>query len=66
MLESMFSHSNGEKEHSHCRKDILSTECVGGFVKEALEGYFLNGSEDSYESAWTTRNERYRQPFVVA
>lgn len=39
---------------------------VGGCVKEALDGYFLIGSEDSYEAAWNMLNERYGEPFVIA
>ncbi|XP_032425349.1 uncharacterized protein LOC116724101 isoform X1 [Xiphophorus hellerii] len=39
---------------------------VGGCVKEALDGYFLIGSEDSYMAAWNILNERYGEPFVIA
>lgn len=39
---------------------------VGGAAREALEGYFLSGSEDSYNAAWSLLNERYGQPFVIA
>lgn len=39
---------------------------VGGPVKEALEGYFLIGSEDSYDSAWNMLDERYGESFVIA
>ena len=39
---------------------------VGGTAKEALEGYFLTDSEDSYLAAWNLLNERYGEPFVIA
>ena len=39
---------------------------VGGCVKEALDGYFLIGSEDSYTAAWNMLNEHYGEPFVIA
>ncbi|KAG1940147.1 hypothetical protein F2P79_016875 [Pimephales promelas] len=39
---------------------------VGGAAREALEGHFLAGSEDSYNAAWDLLNERYGQPFVIA
>ncbi|XP_029682376.1 uncharacterized protein [Takifugu rubripes] len=39
---------------------------VGGAAKEALEGYFLTDSEDSYHAAWDLLNERYGEPFVIA
>lgn len=39
---------------------------VGGAAREALEGHFLVGSEDSYSAAWDLLNERYGQPFVIA
>ena len=39
---------------------------VGGAAKEALEGYFLIDSEDSYYAAWDLLNERYGEPFVIA
>ena len=39
---------------------------VGGAAKEALEGYFLTDSEDSYCAAWGLLNQRYGEPFVIA
>ena len=39
---------------------------VGGAAREALEGHFLIGSEDSYHAAWDLLNDRYGQPFVIA
>jgi len=39
---------------------------VGGAAREALEGHFLAGSEDSYNASWDLLNERYGQPFVIA
>lgn len=55
------------------KKNIPATEkifflqkYVGGAAKEALEGYFLTDSEDSYYAAWDLLNERYGEPFVIA
>lgn len=55
------------------RKNIQTTEkifflqrYVGGAAKEALEGYFLTDSDDSYHAAWDLLNERYGEPFVIA
>ena len=39
---------------------------VGVAAREALEGHFLAGSEESYNAAWDLLNERYGQPFVIA
>ncbi|XP_045069949.1 uncharacterized protein LOC123484001 [Coregonus clupeaformis] len=39
---------------------------VGGAAKEAIEGYFLIDSEDSYHAAWDLLKERYGEPFVIA
>ncbi|XP_040928809.1 uncharacterized protein LOC114866078 isoform X2 [Betta splendens] len=39
---------------------------VGGAAREALEGYFLIGPEESYEAAWKLLSERYGHPFVIA
>lgn len=47
-------------------KIFFSQKYVGGSVKKALDGYFLLGSENSYEAAWHTLNERYGEPFVIA
>ncbi|XP_039859773.1 uncharacterized protein LOC120716337 isoform X2 [Simochromis diagramma] len=48
------------------KKIFFLQKYVGGCVKEALDGYFLIGSEDSYEAAWNMLNERYGEPFVIA
>lgn len=55
------------------RKNIPTTEkifflqkYVGGGAKEAIEGYFMTDSEDSYHAAWDLLNERYGVPFVIA
>nr|XP_054606831.1 uncharacterized protein LOC129166991 [Nothobranchius furzeri] len=39
---------------------------VGGQVKNALDGYFLLGTESAYVSAWEILEERYGNPFTVA
>ncbi|XP_054594125.2 uncharacterized protein [Nothobranchius furzeri] len=39
---------------------------VGGQVKNALDGYFLIGTESAYVSAWEILEERYGNPFTVA
>lgn len=39
---------------------------VGGAAREALEGYFLIGSDTAYAAAWELLNERYGQPFIIA
>nr|XP_054594596.1 uncharacterized protein LOC129162115 isoform X1 [Nothobranchius furzeri]XP_054594597.1 uncharacterized protein LOC129162115 isoform X1 [Nothobranchius furzeri] len=39
---------------------------VGGQVKNALDGYFLLGTESAYGSAWEILEERYGNPFTVA
>ncbi|KAL3970370.1 KRAB domain-containing zinc finger protein [Sarotherodon galilaeus] len=39
---------------------------VGGAAREALEGYFLIGSDTAYVAAWELLNERYGQPFMIA
>ncbi|XP_067369271.1 uncharacterized protein [Channa argus] len=39
---------------------------IGGPAREALEGYFLIGSEESYDAAWKMLSERYGHPFVIA
>ncbi|XP_056292769.1 uncharacterized protein LOC130207974 [Pseudoliparis swirei] len=55
------------------RRDIPTAEkifflqkYVGGAAKEAVEGYFLIDSEDSYHAAWNVLKERYGEPFVIA
>ncbi|KAL4004275.1 signal-regulatory protein delta [Sarotherodon galilaeus] len=55
------------------RKNIPSSEkifflqkYVGGAAREALEGYFLIGSDTAYVAAWELLNERYGQPFMIA
>ena len=39
---------------------------VGGAAKEAIEGYFLMDTEESYNAAWRLLNERYGDPFIIA
>ncbi|KAL6457443.1 hypothetical protein MHYP_G00344060 [Metynnis hypsauchen] len=39
---------------------------VCGQAKNALEGYFLLGTESAYASAWEILEERYGNPFTVA
>lgn len=54
------------------RKNIPTSEkifflqkYVEGAAKEAIEGYFLLDSEDSYYAAWDLLNERYGESFVI-
>lgn len=39
---------------------------VGGQVRQALDGYFLLGTESAYVAAWEILEERYGNPFVIA
>lgn len=39
---------------------------VGGQAKNALEGYFLLGTESAYAAAWEILEERYGNPFTIA
>lgn len=39
---------------------------VSGQAKNALNGYFLLGTESAYIAAWETLEERYRNPFTIA
>ena len=39
---------------------------VGGVAKEAIEGYFLSDTEESYLAAWDLLNERYGDSFIIA
>ena len=39
---------------------------IGGAAKEAVDGYFLTDTEESYFSAWSLLDERYGDPFIVA
>lgn len=55
------------------RKNIPATEkinCLLKYVsepsKEAIESYFLLGTESAYHAAWAILNERYGNPFVIA
>lgn len=54
------------------QKNILDKEkiyylrrYVSGQAKNALDGYFLLGTESAYVSAWEILEERYRNPFTV-
>lgn len=56
-----------ERKNIPSREKIFFLEkYVGGAAREALEGYFLLQSKDSYDSAWNLLDERYGQPFVIA
>ena len=39
---------------------------IGGAAKEAIDGYFLMGTEDAYLSAWNLLDERFGDPFIIA
>ena len=39
---------------------------IGGAAKEAVDGYFLTDTEESYFSAWSLLDERYGDPFIIA
>ena len=39
---------------------------VGGPAKNAIESYFLLGSESAYHAAWSILEERYGNPFLIA
>lgn len=39
---------------------------VSGQVKNALDGYFLLGTESAYNTAWEVLEERYGNPFTVS
>lgn len=54
------------KNISTAEKIFFLQKYVGGAAKDALEGYFLIDSEDSYHAAWDLLNERYGEPFVIA
>ncbi|XP_020556659.2 uncharacterized protein LOC110014220 [Oryzias latipes] len=68
-----FSHWKSSFQTLIERKNIPAAEkmfflqkYVGGAARESLEGFFLTGSEASYEKAWNLLNERYGEPFVIA
>ncbi|KAL6466976.1 hypothetical protein MHYP_G00247800 [Metynnis hypsauchen] len=58
-------------QHLEIVKELTSARArmqvyVCGQAKNALEGYFLLGTESAYASAWEILEERYGNPFTVA
>lgn len=50
-----------DKEKIYCLRKYVS-----GQAKNAIDGYFLLGTESAYAAAWEILEERYGNPFTVA